>query len=83
MKGRGWGCIELDRKRGIECEVAAQSWKEKRRMREVQKKIVEHSWIVEYTPYMVVALIVAHLMAFVYWIYRVAMEKPPQRRKTH
>lgn len=52
-------------------------------MREVQKKIVEQSWIVEYTPYVVVALIVAHLIAFVYWIYRVAMEKPPERRKTH
>lgn len=64
-------------------EVAYERWKAREEMREVQKKIVEHSWIVEYAPFIVVALIIAHLLAFVYWIYRVAMEKPPERRKTH
>ncbi|BBN15015.1 hypothetical protein MPTK1_6g16300 [Marchantia polymorpha subsp. ruderalis] len=34
-------------------------------------------------PFVVVALIVAHLLAFAYWIYRVAVEKQPQRRKIH
>ncbi|KMZ66941.1 unknownprotein [Zostera marina] len=36
-----------------------------------------------YVPFVVVILIAAHVIALVYWIYRVATEKQPQRRKSH
>ncbi|PIN12452.1 hypothetical protein CDL12_14930 [Handroanthus impetiginosus] len=38
-------------------------------------------WFLELLPLMVVVLIVAHVLALVYWIYRLATEKQPQRRK--
>ncbi|KAJ7540412.1 hypothetical protein O6H91_10G014100 [Diphasiastrum complanatum] len=41
------------------------------------------SRFLESVPFIVAGLIVAHLFAFVYWIYRVATDKPPERRKTH
>ncbi|CAM6101377.1 unnamed protein product [Calypogeia fissa] len=37
--------------------------------------------LLDYMPFVVGALIAAHLLAFAYWIYRVAVEKQPQRRK--
>ncbi|MCL7021662.1 hypothetical protein MKW94_021704 [Papaver nudicaule] len=40
-------------------------------------------WILEAVPLMVVGLITAHVVALVYWIYRLATEKQPQRRKAH
>ncbi|VVA11658.1 Hypothetical predicted protein [Prunus dulcis] len=42
-------------------------------------------WILEAVPFIVVLLIVAHVLALVYWIYRLATEKErqPQRRKAH
>ncbi|XP_057832077.1 uncharacterized protein LOC131042773 [Cryptomeria japonica] len=45
-------------------------------------KVEESPCIVKFAPFIVAALIVAHLIAFVYWIYRVAIEQPPRRRKT-
>ncbi|KAI3468385.1 hypothetical protein Pfo_025048 [Paulownia fortunei] len=40
-------------------------------------------WFLELVPLMVVILIVAHVLALVYWIYRLATEKQPQRTKRH
>ncbi|XP_018833637.1 uncharacterized protein LOC109000993 [Juglans regia] len=40
-------------------------------------------WLLEAVPLMVVVLIAAHVLALVYWIYRLASEKQPQRRKAH
>ncbi|XP_052203268.1 uncharacterized protein LOC127808723 [Diospyros lotus] len=40
-------------------------------------------WILEVVPLMVVILIAAHVFALVYWIYRLATDKQPQRRKEH
>ncbi|PWA50437.1 hypothetical protein CTI12_AA415980 [Artemisia annua] len=40
-------------------------------------------WILELVPFIVVVLIAAHVLALVYWIYRVATEKLPGRRKKH
>ncbi|XP_030468822.1 uncharacterized protein LOC115687410 [Syzygium oleosum] len=40
-------------------------------------------WLIEAAPYLVVLLIAAHVFALVYWIYRLATEKQPQRRKAH
>ncbi|KAK3439648.1 hypothetical protein EUGRSUZ_C04026, partial [Eucalyptus grandis] len=40
-------------------------------------------WIMDAAPYLVVLLIAAHVFALVYWIYRLATEKQPQRRKAH
>ncbi|WMV40311.1 hypothetical protein MTR67_033696 [Solanum verrucosum] len=40
-------------------------------------------WILEALPLLVVILIAAHVLALVYWIYRVATEKQPQRSKKH
>ncbi|TQE11237.1 hypothetical protein C1H46_003243 [Malus baccata] len=42
-------------------------------------------WFLELVPIVVVLLIVAHVLALVYWIYRLATEKErqPQRRKAH
>ncbi|CAN6458877.1 unnamed protein product [Victoria cruziana] len=39
-------------------------------------------WFLDFIPFLVVALVVVHLVALVYWIYRLATEKQPQRRKT-
>ncbi|KAL8499412.1 hypothetical protein ACS0TY_022402 [Phlomoides rotata] len=38
-------------------------------------------WFLDLVPLMVVLLIVAHVTALVYWIYRLATEKQPNRRK--
>ncbi|KAM7459633.1 hypothetical protein LguiA_036627 [Lonicera macranthoides] len=40
-------------------------------------------WFLELVPLMVVILVVAHVLALVYWIYRLATERQPQRRKEH
>ncbi|KAJ0030907.1 uncharacterized protein LOC116134992 [Pistacia vera] len=40
-------------------------------------------WFLDLVPYMVVLLIAAHVLALVYWIYRLATERQPQRRKAH
>ncbi|KAL1290996.1 hypothetical protein HN51_059545 [Arachis hypogaea] len=41
-------------------------------------------WILDTVPLIVVILIGAHVVALVYWIYRLATQKQPQqRRKTH
>ncbi|KAJ9702817.1 hypothetical protein PVL29_004520 [Vitis rotundifolia] len=40
-------------------------------------------WFLELVPLMVLFLIAAHVLALVYWIYRLATEKQPQRRKAH
>ncbi|KAL0016589.1 hypothetical protein SO802_003658 [Lithocarpus litseifolius] len=40
-------------------------------------------WLLDAVPFMVVLLIAAHVLALVYWIYRLATEKQPQRRKAH
>ncbi|MFS7954705.1 hypothetical protein Hanom_Chr07g00633671 [Helianthus anomalus] len=40
-------------------------------------------WILEVLPFIVVVLIAAHVIALVYWIYRLATEKLPGRRKKH
>ncbi|CAI0376571.1 unnamed protein product [Linum tenue] len=40
-------------------------------------------WFLDLVPFIVVVLIAAHVLALVYWIYRVATEKNPLRRKAH
>ncbi|XP_028799083.1 uncharacterized protein LOC114754484 [Neltuma alba] len=35
------------------------------------------------STFLVVVLIAAHVLALVYWIYRLATERQPQRRKAH
>ncbi|KAJ8491214.1 hypothetical protein OPV22_012935 [Ensete ventricosum] len=39
-------------------------------------------WILEAAPFFVVVLMVAHVSALVYWIYRLASDRPPPRTKT-
>ncbi|GAB4839820.1 hypothetical protein Ancab_020530 [Ancistrocladus abbreviatus] len=46
------------------------------------QQISTKPWIVELVPLLVVILIVAHVFALVYWIYRVATEKQPQTQRT-
>ncbi|KAL9313241.1 hypothetical protein ACSQ67_018693 [Phaseolus vulgaris] len=38
-------------------------------------------WIQDALPMLVVILIAAHVLAMVYWIYRLATQKQPQRRR--
>ncbi|GKV03104.1 hypothetical protein SLEP1_g15467 [Rubroshorea leprosula] len=40
-------------------------------------------WFLDLVPFLVVVLIAAHVLALVYWIYRLVTEKQPQRRKAH
>ncbi|XP_043708536.1 uncharacterized protein LOC122657808 [Telopea speciosissima] len=40
-------------------------------------------WILEAVPLLVVVLIAVHVISLVYWIYRLATERQPQRRKAH
>ncbi|XP_054818217.1 uncharacterized protein LOC129317842 [Prosopis cineraria] len=40
-------------------------------------------WFLDQVPFVVVVLIAAHVLALVYWIYRLATERQPQRRKAH
>ncbi|XP_021671395.1 uncharacterized protein LOC110658183 [Hevea brasiliensis] len=40
-------------------------------------------WFLDLVPLLVVLLIAAHVLALVYWIYRLATDKQPQRRKAH
>ncbi|XXG58153.1 hypothetical protein AAC387_Pa04g0539 [Persea americana] len=45
---------------------------------------IPRAWILDAVPFFVVVLIAAHVLALVYWIYRLATEKQqPQRRKAH
>ncbi|KAL4182272.1 hypothetical protein AMTRI_Chr12g275140 [Amborella trichopoda] len=48
-----------------------------------KEELVSRPWVIGWVPFLVVALIVAHLLAFAYWIYRVATERQSHRRKTH
>ncbi|KAK1269272.1 hypothetical protein QJS04_geneDACA013926 [Acorus gramineus] len=48
-----------------------------------KEQVITRPWILETVPLLVVVLIVAHVLALVYWIYRLATEKQPQRRKAH
>ncbi|KAB1996173.1 hypothetical protein ERO13_A13G178900v2 [Gossypium hirsutum] len=40
-------------------------------------------WFLDLVPVLVVLLIAAHVFALVYWIFRLATDKQPQRRKAH
>ncbi|KAH7674751.1 hypothetical protein IHE45_08G093700 [Dioscorea alata] len=41
-------------------------------------------WILEAVPLLVVVLMAAHVLALVYWMYRLATDKQqPQRTKMH
>ncbi|KAG1361821.1 hypothetical protein COCNU_10G000400 [Cocos nucifera] len=44
---------------------------------------IPRPWILEAVPLLVVVLIAAHVLALVYWIYRLATDKQPQRSKAH
>ncbi|PIA40903.1 hypothetical protein AQUCO_02400160v1 [Aquilegia coerulea] len=48
-----------------------------------QQQAMVRPWFLEAVPLLVVVLITAHVLALVYWIYRLATEKLPQRRKAH
>ncbi|KAK1292674.1 hypothetical protein QJS10_CPB17g00003 [Acorus calamus] len=48
-----------------------------------KEQVIARPWILDTIPLLVVVLIVAHVLALVYWIYRLATEKQPQRRKAH
>ncbi|KAM3711238.1 hypothetical protein ACB098_01G094600 [Castanea mollissima] len=48
-----------------------------------QHSLSPRPWLLDAVPFMVVLLIAAHVLALVYWIYRLATEKQPQRRKAH
>nr|DAD39207.1 TPA_asm: hypothetical protein HUJ06_013530 [Nelumbo nucifera] len=48
-----------------------------------EHQIISRPWILEAVPLFVVVLITAHVLALVYWIYRLATERPPPRRKAH
>ncbi|KAL1315328.1 hypothetical protein HN51_042099 [Arachis hypogaea] len=41
-------------------------------------KSLEHPWILNALPLLVVILIAAHVFALVYWIYRLATENKPR-----
>ncbi|PSS20973.1 Leukotoxin like [Actinidia chinensis var. chinensis] len=47
------------------------------------QQISTRPWILEVVPLVVVFLIAAHVAALLYWIYRLATEKQPLRRKEH
>ncbi|XWS70536.1 hypothetical protein CRYUN_Cryun03dG0056200 [Craigia yunnanensis] len=40
-------------------------------------------WFLDLVPLLVVLLIAVHVFALVYWIFRLATDKQPQRRKAH
>ncbi|KAK5830289.1 putative F59B10.3 [Gossypium arboreum] len=42
-----------------------------------------HPWFLDLVPMLVVLIIAAHVFALVYWIFRLATDKQPERRKTH
>ncbi|XAR71469.1 hypothetical protein NMG60_11028743 [Bertholletia excelsa] len=48
-----------------------------------QQQVSPRAWILDVVPLLVVILIAAHVLALVYWIYRLATDKQPQRRKEH
>ncbi|CAM8964093.1 hypothetical protein QQ045_002957 [Rhodiola kirilowii] len=50
---------------------------------EKHKQVMATPWIADALPVVVVVLIAAHVIALVYWIYRVATEKQSARRKAH
>ncbi|KZV23954.1 hypothetical protein F511_26656 [Dorcoceras hygrometricum] len=54
--------------------------KKKRRMANVPRTSIR-PWFLELVPLLVVILIAAHVIALVYWIYRLATEKQPQKAK--
>ncbi|XP_075651669.1 uncharacterized protein LOC142622124 [Castanea sativa] len=55
----------------------------KEKMANEQHSLSPRPWLLDAVPFMVVLLIAAHVLALVYWIYRLATEKQPQRRKAH
>ncbi|XP_022935881.1 uncharacterized protein LOC111442654 [Cucurbita moschata] len=48
-----------------------------------QQQVDSRPWILDVVPFIVVILIAAHVLALVYWIYRLATDNRPQRRKAH
>ncbi|EPS58641.1 hypothetical protein M569_16174 [Genlisea aurea] len=52
-------------------------------MANFQQKAPIRPWFIDFVPLMIVVLVVAHVLALVYWIYRLATDKQPQRRKVH
>ncbi|CAN1184914.1 hypothetical protein LINPERPRIM_LOCUS39270 [Linum perenne] len=42
---------------------------------------IPRPWFLDFVPFIVVVLIAAHVLALVYWIYRLATDKKPMRRK--
>ncbi|XP_077216784.1 uncharacterized protein LOC143851291 [Tasmannia lanceolata] len=48
-----------------------------------KEQTIPRPWILDAVPLLVVVLIAVHVFALVYWIYRLATEKQPQRRKAH
>ncbi|MBA0807053.1 hypothetical protein Gohar_022881 [Gossypium harknessii] len=42
-----------------------------------------HPWFLDLVPMLVVIIIAAHVFALVYWIFRLATDTQPERRKTH
>ncbi|KAG7029467.1 hypothetical protein SDJN02_07806 [Cucurbita argyrosperma subsp. argyrosperma] len=48
-----------------------------------EKRSSTGPWILEAMPFIVVLLIAAHVFALVYWIYKLAAQKQPPRRKAH
>ncbi|OAY53566.1 uncharacterized protein LOC110610651 [Manihot esculenta] len=47
------------------------------------ESVVPRPWFLDLVPLLVVLLIAAHVLALAYWIYRLATDKQPQRRKAH
>ncbi|XP_050943652.1 uncharacterized protein LOC103493902 [Cucumis melo] len=48
-----------------------------------QQNVDSRPWILDVVPFIVVILITAHVLALVYWIYRLVTDNRPQRRKAH
>ncbi|CAM8960503.1 hypothetical protein QQ045_005790 [Rhodiola kirilowii] len=47
------------------------------------KQADANSWITEGAPVMVVMIIAVHVIGLVYWMYRLATQKPAPRKKMH
>ncbi|KAI4356130.1 hypothetical protein L6164_000177 [Bauhinia variegata] len=54
-----------------------------------EQQLIPRPWILNLVPFLVVILIAVHVLALVYWIYRLATEKQvrqplqPERSKAH
>ncbi|CAM8889334.1 unnamed protein product [Rhodiola kirilowii] len=49
----------------------------------INKQAAVNSWITEGAPILVVMIIAVHVIGLVYWIYKLATEKPVPRKKIH